>query len=180
MGQPTHPLILHSGKSQLWSWGPSVLFKESLYAWQTKRTLLGLRYVLSIISGLLIIHSSHPWAPRGWLGCSLYRQKIHTKSTCNVHLPNLMRKRIKRRYFRYTPRRSWFSDGENIFYEFAMDRRWSFFKLYVWGFIHIFRLKNLILICVVGVPLKNLEKKNNKKNNKEKKIIKKDGLISWF
>jgi hypothetical protein len=61
-----------------------------------------------------------------------------------------------------------------------MDRRWSFFKLYVWGFIHIFRLKNLILICVVGVPLKNLEKKNNKKNNKEKKIIKKDGLISWF
>lgn len=179
MGQATHPLMLHVGKSQLWEWGSSVLHSENLYAWQTRRTLLGTKYILNFLSGLLIIHSSHIWAPKYWTGGSMYRQKKHTSSSLILHVPNLIKQKIRRRYYRYTPRRSGFSDGENFFYEFAMNRRWSFFKLYAWGNVHIFRFNSFVVVCCGGVPISTGEKtkKTNIFKKKQVSVLKK---YMWF
>jgi hypothetical protein len=130
MGQPTHPLVLHAGKSQLWEWGPSVFLKESLYAWQARKSLLGTRYVLSFLSGLIIVHSSHLWAPRNWFGGGVSRRRLYLKASALLHLPDLTRRKIRRRYFRFTPRKLGFLDNEQFFYEFAVDRRWLFFRPY--------------------------------------------------
>lgn len=170
MGQPSHPLMLHAGKSQLWSWGPSVTFGEASYAAQGRKTILGVRYVLAFLSGLLIVHSSHMWAPRNWFGGALYRRRLHVKASSNVHLPNLLRPRIRRRYFRFTPRRQGFLDGDQVFYEFAMDRRWVFFKSYAWGHVHIFRFKFFIALCLAAAPLQTLKNKFRLKGPFDKKI----------
>lgn len=155
MGQPTHPLMLHAGKSQLWTWGASVTPKEAVYAWQTRKTLVGVRYILAFLGNLLIVHTAHLWAPRNWFGGGLARQRLFLKASALLHMPNLTRRRIRRRYFRFTPRKLGFLDGDQAFYEFAMDRRWSFFRPYAWGQVHVFRFGLYVVICVGGVPLQN-------------------------
>ena len=155
MGQPTHPLVLHAGKSQLWSWGCSVLLSESTYAWQARRTLVGFRYVLSFLSGLLVIHASHPWAPARWHKGLTKRHRSHYvfRRRRSRHFPNLALGYVKRRYFRYTPRKVGFTDGDNTFFEFAMDRRWSFFRSRAWGEVQVIRLGSVIIVSVSSVPL---------------------------
>ncbi len=74
-----------------------------------------------------------------------------------------MQYRVRRRYFRYTPRRLGFIDGDQVFYEFAMDRRWSFFKVYAWGQVHIFRFGGYVVVCVGAAPLQRLEALTAKK-----------------
>ncbi len=170
MGQPSHPLMLHGGKSQLWAWGPSVALGETLYPAQARKSILGARYVLAFLRGLLIVHTSHLWAPRNWFGGGLCRLKLHRSKAASLHLPDLMRRGVRRRYFRFTPRRLGFVDGDQVFYEFAMDRRWTFFRVYAWGHVHMFRFGHFIVVCLAAVPLFTLSDKVRLARTSLKKI----------
>ena len=108
--------------------------------------------MLAFLSGLLIIHTTHPWAPSSWLRGRPKRDPAWGAGPF-CHFPNLALGYVKRRYFRYTPRRPGFSDSDNTFFEFAMDRRWPFFRSRAWGEVQVVRVGSLVVVAVASIPL---------------------------